>query len=286
MNPVHDLPARPRDVPRVLAAGDNVVDRYPATGLCYPGGNCVNTAVAAARAGAEAAYLGAVAPDAAGDLLRAALAAEGVRTDRLRVVPGRTAHCVVEVVGGDRRFASSDPGVSRFTPDAGDLAHAAGFDAVHVGRSSGLDAWLAAFAAASRLSYDFAQDGDLDRVRRVAPLAWLATFSTGHLDEDTAGDLAHAALGAGARWVLLTRGAAGAVLTDGTGTWRVPAAPVDLVDTLGAGDAFTATVLVGLLRGTDPAAALRAAARAAARTCSRPGAFGHPAPDPLATAGV
>ncbi|WP_432483983.1 PfkB family carbohydrate kinase [Kineococcus esterisolvens] len=281
-----DPPGRSGGVPRVLAAGDNVVDRYPNAGLGYPGGNCVNVAVAAARAGACAAYLGAVAPDPAGDLLRGALEAEGVRTDRLRVVAGRTAHCVVDVVAGERRFASSDPGVSRFRPDAGDLAYAAGFDAVHVGSSSGLDDQLARFAAVSRLSYDFAQITDPAHVRSVAPMAWLATFSAGHLSHDEARALGAEAVAAGAARVLLTRGAAGALLTDGAGTWEVPAARADVVDTLGAGDAFTGTLLVGLLRGEEPGSALHAAARSAARTCSQPGAFGHPAPDPLATAGV
>ncbi len=63
---------------RLLGAGDNVVDRYRDLGLMYPGGNALNVAVAAARGGAAAAYVGAVGTDRAGDVVLAGLRAEGI----------------------------------------------------------------------------------------------------------------------------------------------------------------------------------------------------------------
>ena len=64
--------------PHLLAVGDNVVDCYPDLGVMFPGGNAVNVAVHARRAGASSAYLGAVGTDPAGDLVRGSLVAEGV----------------------------------------------------------------------------------------------------------------------------------------------------------------------------------------------------------------
>ena len=50
----------------LLTVGDNVVDRYPALGMLYPGGNAVNVAVHGRRCGAGTAYIGAVGTDLAG----------------------------------------------------------------------------------------------------------------------------------------------------------------------------------------------------------------------------
>ena len=87
---------------RILAFGDNVVDCYRDQNLMFPGGNCVNHAVFARRAGAETAYAGAVCDDDAGRLIRRALTEEGVDVSSLRVEPGQTAYCVIETRDGDQ----------------------------------------------------------------------------------------------------------------------------------------------------------------------------------------
>jgi fructoselysine 6-kinase len=264
--------------PRIVAVGDNVVDCYRRHGVMFPGGNCVNVASFASRFGAESAYVGAVAADPAGALLTRSLGQEGVLLDRLRVVDGFTAYCVIDHEDGDRVFVRSELGVSRFTPSPEDLAYIASFDAVHVGRSSGLDEQIADLAAAAALSYDFSTANDLGSVSRVAPLCFLASFSGGGLPRQEAEALLRSLSRAGARWTLLTRGAEGALLSDGTTVHECAAAPAAVVDTLGAGDTFTARVLVGLLRGESPSDTLAEAARAAAATCATVGAFGHGLP--------
>jgi fructoselysine 6-kinase len=264
--------------PRIVAVGDNVVDCYRKHAVMFPGGNCVNVAAFASRFGAESAYLGAVAPDPAGALLTRALGDEGVGLDRLRVVDGFTAYCVIDHQDGDRVFVTSELGVSRFTPTPEDLAYIATFDAVHVGRSSGLDEHLPGIAAAAALSYDFATAFDRDHVARIAPLCFLASISGGGLPRREAEELLRSVSGAGARWTLLTRGSEGALLSDGTTVHECPAAPARILDTLGAGDTFTARVLVGLLLGESPSRILAEAARQAAATCGTVGAFGHGVP--------
>jgi fructokinase len=73
--------------------------------------------------------------------------------------------------------------------------------------------------------------------------------------------------------VVVTRGAHGALLLHDDHVYECPAPPVTrLVDTVGAGDAFSAVMLLGLTRGWDPQQTLRNAAEFAAAICTRRGA--------------
>lgn len=262
---------------RILAFGDNVVDCYRDQNLMFPGGNCVNHAVFARRAGAETAYAGAVCDDDAGHLIRRALVEEGVDIFSLRIEAGQTAYCVIETPDGDRVFVGANLGVSIIAPSKADLARLSDFDAVHTGRSSHVDAWLPHFAQATKVSYDLATVYDPERIARVAPHCFLLAFSAGGASRDQALALAQGARAAGARWSLATRGVEGALLAGDAGVFEVPAQPVDAIDTLGAGDTYIANVLVGLLESREPETILTLAAAAAARTCLIRGAFGHAA---------
>lgn len=80
-----------------------------------------------------------------------------------------------------------------------------------------------------------------------------------------------------ATWVCITRGADGASLHHRSGErWDVPAKPTSVVDAVGAGDAFLAGLIDGLVVHRDPLGALRGASHLAADTLSRRG--GMPAP--------
>lgn len=260
---------------KLLGAGDNVVDRYHDLGRMFPGGNALNVAVAAARAGAEAAYIGAVGTDRAGDVVLAGLRAEGVDASRVRVVDGPNAYADVTVVDGDRVFVGADVGVSRFRLDAADLAWAATFDLVHTGDCSMLEDQVADLAAAAPVAFDFSIHRDPAYLEPILPHLAVACFSASDLDEEAALDLLARAVARGPRLALATRGTAPALLFDGRRTWRQPVLPGPIVDTLGAGDSFIGRFLVGTISGEDPAATLHAAAQAAATTCGSYGAFGH-----------
>lgn len=263
---------------RIVAIGDNDADCYLSDGLMYPGGNCLNVAVHARRQGAESAFVGAVADDAAGRLIRRTLEDEGVDISHLRTEPGLTAYCVIGHRDGDREFLSYDLGVSRFAPAPADIAFAAGFDAAHVGQSSGLDAFVPAIAGVTRLSYDFSTRRDADHRQAIAPLCWLAAISAGDMSHADALALAWQVRRDGAARVVATRGAQGAILILGDTVHEVAARPIRPRDTLGAGDTFIAALLVGLLRGDPAAQVLAVATAAAADTCMYPGAIGHGAP--------
>ncbi len=87
-------------VPKAPQRGETVTGREFRT---VPGGKGANQAIAAARAGATVAMVGAVGNDAFGARLRATLEHSGVNTDHLRTTegPSGTAHIVVDDEGGN-----------------------------------------------------------------------------------------------------------------------------------------------------------------------------------------
>jgi len=74
------------------------------------------------------------------------------------------------------------------------------------------------------------------------------------------------------QWVALTQGNQGSVLVGPEGRSEHGGIPTKVVDTVGAGDAFTAVLAMGLLRGLDLDVINEHANRVAAYVCSQPGA--------------
>ena len=75
--------------------------------------------------------------------------------------------------------------------------------------------------------------------------------------------------------VVMTRGAEGAVLISEKGVVEQPGEPATVVDTVGAGDSFTASMTLGLLEGKDYPQILKDACKVAAGVCSHAGAVPH-----------
>ena len=75
--------------------------------------------------------------------------------------------------------------------------------------------------------------------------------------------------------VVMTRGAEGAVLISEEGVMEQPGEPASVVDTVGAGDSFTASMTLGLLEGKDYPQILKDACKVAAGVCSHAGAVPH-----------
>jgi sugar/nucleoside kinase (ribokinase family) len=71
--------------------------------------------------------------------------------------------------------------------------------------------------------------------------------------------------------VVLTRGAAGALIATHEGLTSVPSSAVDVVDSTGAGDAFGGTLAAALAGGMELEAAVRRATGAGALACTKLG---------------
>ena len=79
--------------------------------------------------------------------------------------------------------------------------------------------------------------------------------------------------------VVLTRGGKGSLLVSRTEISDHPGYQAEIVNTIGAGDSFTATTALGLLRGERLSIINERANRVAAFVCSQKGAMPDLAPD-------
>ena len=260
---------------KLVGVGDNVVDRYRDLGTMFPGGQALNVAVYAHRAGIPAAYLGVLGDDVAGRHVLGAIHAEDLDASHVRIVPGSNAYAEVALVDGNREFLAGSAGVSKFQLSPDDLEFLSSFDLIHSSESSYLEDQLGLLAAVGPLSFDFSVRRDPAYFEPLLPHVSIAEFSLADLDDGEAEAWLERVFRLGPRLVLATRGAAGALLFDGRRMWRQPSVPTELVDTLGAGDAFIGQFLAGVVRGEAPESSLAASAMTAATTCRTYGAFGY-----------
>lgn len=108
-----------------------------------------------------------------------------------------------------------------------------------------------------------------DELPLVAPGPWAGTREE---DPDEAEvSMAEYLLDQGVEEVVVKRGAAGAGVHTASGRWEAPALPVTSIDTVGAGDAFTAGYLSVMLDGGDVPARLQRGAIAGAFAVSTAG---------------
>jgi sugar/nucleoside kinase (ribokinase family) len=254
------------------------------------GGAGANVAVHLARLGMPVTFAGCVGDDAAGTGLVAELAAAGV-TPVVRTVAGAATGTIVSLVEpGGQRSMLADRGANLAlepadvpVPVPGGHLHLSGYSLFAPGpRAAGLAALAAARAAGCTVSVDPASTGPLAAygVRRwladtaaatlVLPNADEARLLTGCADPAAAAR----ALAAHHPVAVVTLGADGALWADGGRLVHRPAHPATVVDTTGAGDAFTAGLLSVWLAAPDgdPVAALEAGLARAAAVVARPGA--------------
>ncbi len=112
-----------------------------------------------------------------------------------------------------------------------------------------------------------ASDDELDLVASAGSSVGSGTSGSQAAETAVAAQL----LDGGVREVVVKRGAAGAGVHTAGGRWEVPAIPVTSIDTVGAGDAFTAGYLSALLDGEDVAGRLQRGALAGAFAVSTAG---------------
>ena len=257
----------------VAAVGDNCIDRYLALGRSTVGGNAVNVAVHLARLGQGAAYFGAVGDDADGRRVLAALGDNGVATGHVHVRNGLTAYTDIAFGdGGERIIAFEEFGVcAGYRPTDAEIAMLRRLRHVHIGWLNDGGALKEALAAAgTNVSQDLSVTSPAAG-RRAAGLAVAFASAGPSVAEGEA--LAARLIADGARTAVVTCAAAGSVASDGKTTARTGAWPVEVVDTLGAGDTFIAGFLAARIAGEEIVRCLEAGRDLAAATCGHIGGF-------------
>jgi fructokinase len=295
----------------VVCLGEAIVDlvgetparsvEHAAPFVPHFGGATANVAVSAARHGGRPLLAGGAGDDAWGRWLRDRLAAEGVGLELFGLVPGLSTPVAFAAIGedGEPSYAIYGDGIAatvrtlagriepavrqadglffgsntlvgdaerELTLAARDVALAAGHPVVvdpnlRLHRWASLEAWAAVVREALRGAF-------LVKANREE-----ASLLTGEEDPARA---AEALVGGGVRVAVVTLGPGGA-LVRGAVEAEAPGEAVEVVSTVGAGDALSGVLLARLEQaGWDPAsiaAALPDAVHAAAMACGARGAL-------------
>jgi len=295
----------------ITVVGESLVDVVARTGrselTVHPGGSPANVAVALSRLGQRTALVTQIGADDHGALIRAHLERNGVDVILAGPASQPTSRALATLDADGAATYEFD-----LSWDVRGLRLAEGSAAVHIGS---LGVVLAPGGEqVLRLAESVCRGGDVvtsydpnvrpsvtpDRrqvaatVERAAASAHIVKMS----DEDlaflfpgtTLAQLAARLIGDGrpTQLLVVTKGRDGAEAVTRRTRWSVPAVPVEVVDTVGAGDTFTAALLAGLADSglLSPAALATGVAgdqdmlrqivgralAAAALTCTRPGA--------------
>jgi len=222
-----------------------------------PGGKGANQALAAARLGAEVRLVGAVGDDPFAEEALVLLREGGVDVEGVRAVAEPTGVALILVGGDGENEIVVAPGAN-LAAEAGELREA---DAV----LCQLEIPVGTVSVAGRQARFFCVN--------AAPAQALAAEVLAEVDLLVVNRYELEAVGRHDGLTALTLGAEGAVLLEGgEEVARATPPPVEAVDGTGAGDAFTACLLVSVLEGRPREEALRRACAAGALAASRPGA--------------
>lgn len=269
-------------------------DRFPVKGETLlgrdfdmgPGGKGSNQAVQAARLGANVEFVARIGQDNFGTIGKNLYAQEHVGTNFLIESDERNTGVgfIVLNAEGDN-FIVLDPGANGiFTPNDVERAReriqksnvmitqleipveTAG-RALQIAREANVISILNP-APARRVPPEILQYADL-----VTPNETELRIMLGHAPDSSANviDLCDELAQLGVQRIILTRGAHGATIFTREGYHNMPAYPVDVVDSTGAGDAFNGTLATYLAQGMPLEPAVRHAVAAGALACTKLG---------------
>jgi sulfofructose kinase len=286
-------PDRPFDV---VGFGLNAVDhlvivpRFPAFNTKVPmtnhhqlaGGQVSSAMVGARRLGLRASYVGKVGDDLEGRVLIDSLCAEGVECEGVMVAPNsrtQSGVIILEQFSGERTILwHHDPG-TRVAPEElkreqitrAKVLHIDGYDTQAAIRAS---QWARAAAMPVTMDLDTAYkglDGLLPLVDCLIMSQGLANELAEVMDEREALKILHERYGC--YLVAMTQGARGSLAyVEGKFIASPAFRPPVLKDTTGAGDAFRAGFVYGLVKGFGIEETLRAANAVASLNCREIGA--------------
>lgn len=269
------------DVDRLPLEGETVVGRnYHTT----HGGKGSNMAACAARLGAETTFLGKIGRDGFGEDFLRLLQREGVRShavlfaDRLPTAVGfvvfsaRGTNLIVIDRGANGEFLPADVEAHAEQIASADVA----VSPLEIPLETALAAARVAKTAARKFILNPApaedlRGHDLSNIFALTPNERESRVCLGLRPDDpiSDADAAERLLALGVEHVIVTRGDKGVLWASASGLRTVPALSVDVVDTVGAGDALNAGLAVGLSEGMSMLEAIALGVTAASLSARR-----------------
>lgn len=267
------------------------VSRIPAPGETVPGtsfttaagGKGANQALAAKRAGSMVKLVGAAGSDTMAEQALALLKADGVDLTAVKRLDVQQGIAMIMVGDDGENIIGIVPGTNgTMTPDDADKAVG------HLSKGDVLVVQQEIPQAATMRALGLARLNETLSILNTAPFLDTTAAVAGTASIVVANESEFALLAGGAvgdlptamnlwaqsrrQTIIVTLGADGALAATPSEIIRVPALPVQPVDTVGAGDTFVGYLAAGLDKGLSLEAAMRRAAAAASLACLKPGA--------------
>ena len=249
-----DLVAR---TPRLPKPGETV------TGSNYfefCGGKGANQAIAAARAGANTAFIGALGNDHAGETLRAAFKHDDVDISAVQFVSEPTGRALIGVSDDGENSIIVVPGANHAIT-IGDVER----NTKIIASAKVLLCQLEVPLEVVQRAFELAGENSI-RILNPAPAQSLSKELLQLVDVITPNEHEMQLLGGsgallkcGVKTIVVTQGARGALMITEKGETRIPPFEVDPVDSTGAGDAFCGMLAARLAIGESIQNALKAA---------------------------
>jgi ribokinase len=251
-----------------------------------PGGKGSNQAVAAARLGAESHFVGIIGTDPLGKIAQALYEKEGVDAKHLAETTERATgvgFIIVNPDGGngiildlganeliDRAFVRKAEAIiarSSVVLSVLEIPVEGAAEAMAIGRKHGVKTILNPAPAAPL------EDEMLEAIDLITPNETELRVLMGLAPDDAAPtrELARELQKKFGMTVIVTRGESGMMLVNDQGISEFDSVRVEVVDTTGAGDAFTAGLAVSLAEGRDLASAIKFAGCNGALACTKYG---------------
>lgn len=250
------------------------------------GGKGANQAVAAARLGADVAFVARVGNDTFGLQAVQAYQADGIDTSYVQkdvnlptgtaaiLVDDQAENCIIVVGGANQALTTQDIQNASLAIEQADLVLCqletpvqASIEAFRIARAAGVTTVLTPAPVAS-VTEELLSLCDVC-VPNMTEIAALVNRSVESRDDaELAANLLRQR---GVQRVVLTMGKEGALVVDEAGATFIPPYQVKAIDTTGAGDVFTAALAVSLAEGLDICDAARRASLVAAISVTRRG---------------
>ncbi|MBN9233197.1 MULTISPECIES: carbohydrate kinase family protein [Phyllobacteriaceae] len=258
----------------ILCCGEALIDMLPrettageAAFAPYVGGAVFNTAVALGRLDLPAGFFTGISTDFYGDMLRDALVASNVTLDFIKFADLPTTLAFVRLSGGHASYLFYDENtagrmlVESDLPAVGDAVEAMHFSCVSLiqepcgatyealmRREHGKRVMM--FDPNIRKNFIKDKPKHLARMKRMLAMADIVKLSDEDLDwfgeSGSLEEIAARWLQLGPSLMVVTQGAKGVLAFSKSHAVSVPATPVTVVDTVGAGDTINAGILASL----------------------------------------
>lgn len=258
---------------KAIGVGFSCVDVYEKLDKCYPTGNGVDWGVHLQRMGIPVSILSVVGTDEYGRKMREALSKEGIDISHLHTEKGETCKMMMDLINGvDRVHLEAIDGVmENFKLTEEDKEYIKTFPYMHSDLFGNVLGDLAELRAAGvKVVMDFSTFSDDLQYNTEENFKNVDyAFLSYEKEDDYIKEHIKKIHSFGPEIVTATLGELGSISYDGSAYYRYGIVPVEVVNTVGAGDSYIAGFTYGIMMGWDIPRCMELGAQTSAKVITK-----------------